>query len=884
MSLIKENLKNIQKLETTKYFPYEPYPQQIKLMNFLTKALLNTKDIENPEKNYPKVILIESPTGTGKTMMLLSSLLEFLDQSKNNDNKNKENDNSNNEEDEEDWLKNFGKNEGSELEGKKEEEDRIKKINEKMDLILSNIKKKINKKNNEELKLNKEDKKMLIKNKDKSPNPFLTFLNKANNASNNIPNQIFFCTRTHSQISQIISESKKIYEYYHKNISKFSSKKFPFSFSFLGSRKQLCINNKINTEKNSLNKINILCKEINEEKETRCKYKQFLYEEDFKPDFIYEEMKKDIKDIEDLLKFGKEFNYCPYYMTHLLTSQSQFIISPYNNILNKRIKNNSNICLRNNIIVFDEAHNIIENILQCANSDINNKELISLLIGFYLYYNKYKIKLNPANNLCLRQIITIIKIFLSFMKNISNNKEESFINIKLSDFTIENKLNTYDFYKLVNFIDESQITQKIQWLLQKEISNINSDKSNKYSQKLINLLNPQLSEFIDSKKIETNNFSKLISNYLQIYTTSNPLNKLSLFLIGILNVDEDGLLIYDNKLNLLKFTLINPVRDFNYLLREVKCMIFIGGTMKPFDDFYNLFPELNKEQILIYEGEHIIKEGSLLPYIISNNILCNNEIYTFTYESMKTNSELNIHYLLEYINIYYDLFNNQIKKNEKNKKGLGIVAFFQSYDLIKKIIEYNSKKSVLKIDKNNFFYEQKEEMGNNSKEINQNKNLNINNNVFELFEKNIKEKNNVSLLFGVMGGKLSEGINFKDDLCRLLIIVGMPFSNIKSLEIKEKMKYYDKLFTQKKSSINGNEYYENICMKTINQTIGRCIRNYYDYSSIVLIDNRFTYNKYFNKLPKWVTREGKNIIKCKNDFDNHLLKIESFIKSKISSY
>ena len=29
----------------------------------------------------------------------------------------------------------------------------------------------------------------------------------------------------------------------------------------------------------------------------------------------------------------------------------------------------------------------------------------------------------------------------------------------------------------------------------------------------------------------------------------------------------------------------------------------------------------------------------------------------------------------------------------------------------------------------------------------------------------------------------------------------MPFSNIKSLEIKEKMKYYDKLFNQKKSSI-----------------------------------------------------------------------------------
>ena len=141
----------------------------------------------------------------------------------------------------------------------------------------------------------------------------------------------------------------------------------------------------------------------------------------------------------------------------------------------------------------------------------------------------------------------------------------------------------------------------------------------------------------------------------------------------------------------------------------------------------------------------------------------------------------------------------------------------------------------------------------------------------------------MSILFGVMGGKLSEGINFKNELCRLLIIVGMPFSNINSLEIKEKMKYYDKLYNQKKSSINGNEYYENICMKTINQTIGRCIRNYYDYSSIILIDNRFSYMKYYNKLPNWVTREGKNIIKNKNDFNNHLLKIESFIKDKINN-
>lgn len=71
---------------------------------------------------------------------------------------------------------------------------------------------------------------------------------------------------------------------------------------------------------------------------------------------------------------------------------------------------------------------------------------------------------------------------------------------------------------------------------------------------------------------------------------------------------------------------------------------------------------------------------------------------------------------------------------------------------------------------------------------------------------------------------MSEGLNFADDLARGVIIIGLPFPNLGSAELKERMKYVQHLKTQV-TGLGKNdaaaELYENMCMNAVNQSIGK---------------------------------------------------------------
>jgi len=101
-------------------------------------------------------------------------------------------------------------------------------------------------------------------------------------------------------------------------------------------------------------------------------------------------------------------------------------------------------------------------------------------------------------------------------------------------------------------------------------------------------------------------------------------------------------------------------------------------------------------------------------------------------------------------------------------------------------------------------------------------------------------------------------LNFTDDLARAVVMIGLPYPNASSPELKERLKYVSNLSKQKgETGDAGKELYENLCMNAGNQSIGRAIRHQRDWASLVLVDTRYSLPGIQRKLPSWISSSVK---------------------------
>ena len=252
-------------------------------------------------------------------------------------------------------------------------------------------------------------------------------------------------------------------------------------------------------------------------------------------------------------------------------------------------------------------------------------------------------------------------------------------------------------------------------------------------------------------------------------------------------------------------------------------VMFLGGTLKPFDIFVSsLFPKISSERITYFSCGHIAPSSNILSISLSQGI--DGKRFDFTYKH-KYNEEMLSDLLFSLVSVCRVVPN-------------GFVVFFTSYAYMDHVLRkwsllarYNELKSSKTI-----FIEPKD-----AKDTSR---------MWSDYSK--AACNSGALLFCVVGGKLSEGINFTDHLARCVAVIGMPYPDIRDPLLQEKMKYADGVMTG-----GGKAFYDNICMKAVNQSIGRSIRHINDYASILLFDERYCQLRVISQLPDWIRKSAE---------------------------
>lgn len=414
-----------------------------------------------------------------------------------------------------------------------------------------------------------------------------------------------------------------------------------------------------------------------------------------------------------------------------------------------------------------------------------------------------------------------------------------------------------NFFKLINYLQESKLARKVEGYAL-HVSDPKPSSTTKPTSVITEPTTPVLHH---------------ISSLLAALTHPSKEGRLFFSKSSSGFADSQGEDIY------LKFLLLDPSNHFQEIVSSARAVVLAGGTMSPMSDYTShLFPYLPSSSITTLSCGHVIPKSNLVAWNLSSGPSGKGSEFEFTYKNRANE------------NMIEEL--GRAVLNICTVVPDGVVVFFPSYAFLETIISRwtrpprsgtgTTDKSIWQR------LEAKKALFRESKE-------GTVDSVLEEYAKAI-DSNKGGLLLSVVGGKMSEGINFSDRLGRCVVIVGLPFPNIMSAEWKAKMEYIesatlDRLRSSEDTAGLGEaemtrqakeqsrQFYENACMRAVNQSVGRAIRHREDYAAIVMIDKRFSNERIKNKLPGWI-KEGLVPEAGEKSFGQLMGSMSSFFRTK----
>ncbi|CAI0423039.1 unnamed protein product [Linum tenue] len=540
---------------------------------------------------------------------------------------------------------------------------------------------------------------------------------------------------------------------------------------------------------------------------------------------------------------------------------ADLVVLPYQSLLSKSSRESLGLNLKKNIVIIDEAHNLADSLINMYDAKVTSFQLDLLYSHIEKYFTRFQNLLGPGNRRYIQTLMVLTRAFLRSLcveKDAVDSDNIFQTSVAINEFLFSLNIDNINLVKLLRYVKESNLIHKVSG----------------YGEKITSLQKvPLLSENGESLAE-----GSILSSFRALVD----------ILASLTHKDGDGRIIISKARSAchkpqggtLKYVMLTGEKIFSEIVDQAHAVLLAGGTLQPIEETRErLFPWLPPNQLHFFSCGHIVPPQSILPISVSHGP--SGQPFDFSYSTRSSSTTVSIQHLQ--INEMGLLLCNLVTVVPE-----GIVVFFSSFDYEEQVHDAWKASGILeRLMKKKCVFREPRKNCDVELVLKEYKET-----IFRGVKQDVVVPYNGAILLAVVGGKVSEGINFSDGMGRCIVMVGLPYPSPSDIELMERVKYIeslgDKNYTktsnwddehyttrnvQASFSIlrsckrRGKDYYENLCMKAVNQSIGkwkcllrRAIRHVNDYAAILLVDRRYgssdvsriSASHPTNKLPNWI--------------------------------
>lgn len=629
------------------------------------------------------------------------------------------------------------------------------------------------------------------------------------------PGRVFYSSRTHAQLTQVIRELK--------------TSGYTPRMTMLASRNEYCLN--------------MVARHGNDTNETCDKLLQDNACAWYKDrEVVAGAMRTRVEpfDIEDMNRVGEEIGGCTYFAAVELAKDAELILCPYNYLLDANIRRTREIDVTGDIVIFDEAHNIEDHARETASF---TQEHASFRMGVEEIQ-----ELTAMSRIGLPQS-ELAMSYLAVQELMAS--AASLCDLMLASDRLHQEANaevaTYERHEVIECLEKVRLTRENVIRYQKALAFVMNSRDEDYDYKSEAAFGEDTMDagavfFNRSEKGKGSRGRKIRNGDDEAKSRRvrgrgrpgckclRPALALCTPLMYALEHPDSFILALQRVANNweqkteLNLWCLNAAVPFE-ALSKARSIIVTSGTLTPLESFAG---ELNINFSI----------AKSLPHVVN----VQKQVYTSVVASGPGLVRMDTTYRNTSNFQFQDSLGVAILDYCKIIPG-GVLIFFPSYRLMNLLVQRW---------RSNGCWEQLEHIkglvvcesskrGREFKEVITSYNIAAN-------------KPDGAVMLGVCRGKISEGLDFKDAAARGVLIIGIPYPSFLCPQLTRKRAWNDRerKVNERLELPSGSAWYDMQAFRALNQAVGRCVRHRKDYGAIVLLDQRFRSATVAKQLPGWV--------------------------------